>query len=411
MTIEVLTMDPGLHPLQVGGGLELGSPLMPRRIRRTTRTSANERRTGAARVVNPDTPSMSRRLGTFWLTACLLVAGMIFGKAVWLPPSHSGIALETTTIAREQPHTQAIETIRVGDRVFADNPEVATSSDTQVDPATWRKMRLKASTRWNDGTQDVTEIETLQPPEWIAAHCARVGASVPIPLDLVEMGLPEGLRAEVVSIAPCPPIKEGSGRVVLTTVNHLNRDVYALTVRDQQGREETVRPTGLHKFYRSNDGSWVSTEDLRAGDFLIGVHGRISVVSLRRVPGTHRVYNMTVEGEHVYHVSTLGLLTHNTSCIPRGTLPRAPNGDYLPDPKATGAHTRLGTRIRPTGPEPPYTQGATFDRNGNFVGRTDCTTHARPNHPAPHFHPATSPNSVAPGPHPLPAPDPIVFGP
>ncbi len=34
-------------------------------------------------------------------------------------------------------------------------------------------------------------------------------------LPLVEMGLPEDLRAEVLTIEPCPPIAEGPGKVVL----------------------------------------------------------------------------------------------------------------------------------------------------------------------------------------------------
>jgi hypothetical protein len=81
---------------------------------------------------------------------------------------------------------------------------------------------------------------------------------------------------------------------------------------------------------------------------------------------------------------------------PRSTLPRAPNGDYLPDPAAQGPHTTLGTRTGSDGK--PYTQGATFDKDGKFTGRTDVTDHGRPqNHENPHFHPATSSNGVGPG--------------
>lgn len=42
------------------------------------------------------------------------------------------------------------------------------------------------------------------------------------------------------------------------------------------------------------------------------------VVGVTRVPGVHRVYNMTVEGEHVYHVSTFGALAHNLGCAASG---------------------------------------------------------------------------------------------
>ena len=35
------------------------------------------------------------------------------------------------------------------------------------------------------------------------------------------------------------------------------------------------------------------------------------LISRRRIPGTHRVYNLTVEGEHVYHVTKLVVDGHN----------------------------------------------------------------------------------------------------
>ena len=55
------------------------------------------------------------------------------------------------------------------------------------------------------------------------------------------MGLPPDLSAQVVAIEPCPPIKSGSGRVVLTTVNHLSNNVCELSVEDAAGRRETIR--------------------------------------------------------------------------------------------------------------------------------------------------------------------------
>lgn len=54
-----------------------------------------------------------------------------------------------------------------------------------------------------------------------------------------------------------------------------------------------------------------------------------------------------------------------------------------------------------------YTQGATFDSEGNFIGVTDVTDHGRGDHPDPHFHPATSPNGIKSGAHPLPKPEDI----
>lgn len=81
---------------------------------------------------------------------------------------------------------------------------------------------------------------------------------------------------------------------------------------------------------------------------------------------------------------------------PKSSLPRDEPGNYLKDDDAVGPHTVLGKR---KGRKGEYTQGATFDKDGNFLGRTDVTDHGRPSqHPDnPHFHPATGPNSVGPG--------------
>ena len=81
----------------------------------------------------------------------------------------------------------------------------------------------------------------------MAANDARVGAMVPMPLELREIGLPQDLTGEVVANEPCPEIKPGSGRVVLATMNHINADVLELTIRDEHGEQEMVRPTSLHK--------------------------------------------------------------------------------------------------------------------------------------------------------------------
>jgi hypothetical protein len=197
-----------------------------------------------------------------------------------------------------------------------------------VDAVTWRLLRLRAEERWPDGTLDVVEVETLQPPGWVAAHRARPGAWVPLPLDLLEMGLPETLRARVMANEPCPAIPAGPGSVVLTTVNHLNPELYELTLADAAGRESSARPTGLHKFYSEDRGAWTNTRDLRDGERLRSIDGPLTVERLARVPGVHRVYNLTVAGEHVFHVSSLGLLSHNNvACAAVGDLRAAGQRD------------------------------------------------------------------------------------
>jgi len=157
-------------------------------------------------------------------------------------------------------------------------------------------------------------LETLQPWQWIDAHEVHVGGQAPLPLDVVEMGLPEGITGKVIDIAPCPPFRAGRGRVILTTVNHLHRDVWELALRDRDGTAETIRPTGAHLFYSHSRGQWLAASELQAGERLDGVSGPVAVVSTRRIPGTHRVYNFTVQGEHLYRVTQAGVLVHNNGC-------------------------------------------------------------------------------------------------
>jgi RHS repeat-associated protein len=260
-------------------------------------------------------PRPRPRLGKLCLGGLLLVAGALFAGQLPEPAPETAQPTPAPALVQEWP----IERLRVGERVWTRHPDVGGIAGTSVDPRTWRKLTLRALERWDDGTLDDINVETLQPPEWLRAHGAAVGATVPLPLDLAEMGLPEHLRATVLANEPCPPLTEGPGRLVLTTVNHLNADVRELTVEDGTGRKEPIRPTGLHKFYREGDARWVSAHDLAQGDRLRGWAGPLVVVGNRQLPGTQRVYNLTIEGEHVYHVSTLGVVAHNncqTSAVP-----------------------------------------------------------------------------------------------
>jgi hypothetical protein len=183
-----------------------------------------------------------------------------------------------------------------------------------VDVGTWRRLRLLADNRAADGTRDVIEVETLQSPEWIEANRAQLGSFTPLPLELEEMGLPRGTVARVVANEPCPALEQGPGNTVLTTVNHLNNDVCKLVVADADGRAQTIFPTAHHKFYSASRNAWVSTQNLKPGEQLNGIAGAVVVRSVARIPGIRRVYNMTVEAEHTYRVSGLGVLVHNNGC-------------------------------------------------------------------------------------------------
>jgi RHS repeat-associated protein len=213
---------------------------------------------------------------------------------------------------------EAIDQVRVGQRVATDGG-IANSGDgktkaedidaTRVDPQTWRLVNLEVDARTANGGIDVMQVQELMPVATLQALHAKAGSHIPVPLDLGDIS-EAGEGAIVESIDPCPEIKTGPGRVVLTTITHLNNYGFHLTLGDASGRTETLGITGFHKLY-TEDRGWASAADLRRGEHIRGQDGDLTVVSLVRDPGIHRVYNLTVEADHVYYVGTLKSLSHN----------------------------------------------------------------------------------------------------
>jgi hypothetical protein len=257
------------------------------------------------------------------LAACFLLAVFFAG---YPDRNRSAATAVTNRVTAQAQPSRPIETIQVGQRVLtsANQTDPDRVLPTSVRTDTWRRLRMQAENRWADGTVDVIQVETLQPPGWVEANAAQTGSSAPLPLDLAEMGLPAGIVARVVANEPCPKLAAGPGRVVLTTVSHLNSDIWELQFSDERGRVQTVCPTGLHKFYSGTRKQWVSARDLKQGEKLVGILGPVLVRRVAVVPAVRRVYNVNVEGEHTYRVSALGVLVHNNGCV--GSAPSAPVG-------------------------------------------------------------------------------------
>ena len=53
--------------------------------------------------------------------------------------------------------------------------------------------------------------------------------------------------------------------------------------------------------------------DLEIGERLQGTSGPVTITSTHLVAQTQNVYNIEVQGEHVYEVTELGILVHNTN--------------------------------------------------------------------------------------------------
>ncbi len=191
---------------------------------------------------------------------------------------------------------------------------------TAVSPSSWKRLMLRLQKNRGDGTADVVMVDILQPAYWISKFSAQVGAKVPIPPDLEELGLTDDpdARFDVMAVGPCPPIRDGPGRVVIATPTHLNNYIFELEVEEITGHREILHPTGIHRFWSEDRNRWVRTDKLQPGEHLRGRCAPVTVISTRQHFGVDRVYNLTVEGEHVYFVSGVDLLTHNAGSSPAG---------------------------------------------------------------------------------------------
>ncbi len=243
--------------------------------------------------------------------------------------------------------TRSIEDIRPGHKVLVDAPKEALATDIarlnaldatwnaatgelevddvsdplrqlsdasfeQIKSADYRLVIFQGKEVWENGTYNEINVASLQPWQWIHQNEVHVGAFAPMPIDTLELGLPEGATGKVLDILPCPNIETGRGRVVLTTINRLSDTVTELTLRDTTGNEETLRPTEEHLFYSLSHGEWLPAGDLQTGERLDGIDGPVIVAAVTPIEGTRRVYNMTVQGEHLYRVAACGVLVHNT---------------------------------------------------------------------------------------------------
>lgn len=281
---------------------EQGPPAAPR-------SDAMSRRAPRARLASP----ARRPRQPVWaggLLACaagvlaFLVADQFSGRS---EPSRTKPAAASAVAAQPAaPVTRAIEEIGIFDRVLGTNPQLSgTERGTpEPDSATWRVLRMQMAQeqgRW-------LHIRLARPMSWIE----RVGAepSKSIVLDLPEMGAVGD--AEVLAIEACPPLKPGAGSVVTGTFAHEVGDTL-VTVR-LSGGVEPIGVTANHPFWSEDRRAFVPVGWLRPGERVRTKAGTAEIVAVekRAVKPGEMVYNLEVHGEHVYQVTTSGVLVHNS---------------------------------------------------------------------------------------------------
>jgi hypothetical protein len=273
-----------------------------------------------AKFVEPAarTPRSSLRnlLAAAWLFVCLTLAGY-FGLAGL---GEQGRSKPSQVVLAAERLTKPIEQIRVGDRVLGLNPELdqAARSTPDPDPVSWRTVRLQMPKR----SGELLDIELLRPRSWIASMGAKEGSD--IDLDLPELGAVG--KAHVLSVGPCPDINPGEGRVVTGTFAHPPSE-QIVDVR-LEGSDVRISCTENHLFWSEDRGQFVPASQLEDGEHVRTSDGSTSTIASITVhPSCRRVYNLEVHAEHVYLVSTFGVLVHNMCEVePPGAPRELPSG-------------------------------------------------------------------------------------
>jgi hypothetical protein len=198
-----------------------------------------------------------------------------------------------------------IEDIKIGDRTSGHNPESSFDANNDLDETTLQKDWQLLSLQMIKSDGSIVTIELLRPTSWIETREAKPGNT--IYLDLAELGA-EG-DALVLSIKQCPKIQSGPGNIVTGTFRHQSSNLIDLYIN---GIDKPIGCTANHPFWSVDRKMFISAEDLYSGE-RVALHENKTASVHYSLPrhGNYTVYNLEIYGEHVYEVTSRGILVHN----------------------------------------------------------------------------------------------------
>ncbi|MBI3862421.1 MAG: hypothetical protein HY290_11050, partial [Planctomycetia bacterium] len=282
---------------------------------------------------------------TFLWALPLILAGFCFWQA--LPGTRSRSRSDAAAIASSAAHgttipsakrtlvTRPIQDIRPGMRVLAKNPELVNVDVSQAeftpenthlvvlhmlkrDGGELTIERLMSVDELAFAADDQISLE-FESGESIRAALtataddfdAESSVGTIIELDLPELGA-EG-PAEIVAVRSCPEIEpdDCTGRRLVTSVfRHAAANVVDVST---EATDSSIGATANHPFWSEDRQAFIPAGELRSGERLRRADGRIDkVTAIVPRAGPEPVFNLEVDGEHVYFVGTDGLLVHNS---------------------------------------------------------------------------------------------------
>jgi hypothetical protein len=218
-------------------------------------------------------------------------------------PSASAEAVATPATPKYK--TVAIREIQpAGYRVLADNPQTpgqAAGDFGELDPKTWQVHRFLMS-KPNGGW---LKIGLARPVAWIES--VERNDSGQVWLEFEELGIADW--ATLQATEPCPSDILGEGRLVTGTFEHSSGEVLNLFIA---GEATPIGSTANHPFWSEDLQNFVQAGSLKPGEHLRLADGRTTTLE-RTEPIAEQlpVYNLEVDGEHVYFVGESGVLVHN----------------------------------------------------------------------------------------------------
>ena len=108
-------------------------------------------------------------------------------------------------------------------------------------------------------------------------------------------------------------------RTVTDTLSHDDDDLLDVSIQNDSGTLGVLHTTAHHPIWVRAKRAWVRASELVAGDQLQeGEQRGATVVRTRRVPGHHRMLDLTVATDHTFYVAVAGesILVHNADCRP-----------------------------------------------------------------------------------------------
>ncbi|MDB5390736.1 MAG: hypothetical protein JWM11_6382, partial [Planctomycetaceae bacterium] len=260
----------------------------------------------AEEASSPNSPVFSP--GVIWLVACLLLAiGSFVPTFSWreLSNNQATAAVPFTEVSGPRLKYREIQDIRTGMRVVAENPELVgkniPQSDIQLE--TWRNVSLRMD-KPDGGELLVTLLRSV---DWLREQQAEAAGT--IRLQFPELGI-DG-PAKVLSIAPCPTIEPGEGRVVTGTFRHSSADVIDLYVSSET---KPIGATRNHPFWSETRQKFVPAGRLNKNELLRTELGETcKVEKLAFQVRQYSVYNLEVDAEHCYTIGSSGIVVHNSN--------------------------------------------------------------------------------------------------